>query len=271
MDNPIAVIKEDAGFVPIIRTLGCIGDSLASGEHESLDEHGVKGYHDYYEYSWGQFMARKCGLTAYNFSVGGMTAKEFASFSNHIKCFTPEKACQAYIIALGVNDISQITKNPEQYPNGFGETGAAVSDDMETNTLSVMGTYVNIIKRIRLLVEDARIFVVTPPHCRAEEVLGSKYYDKFTEELRKLPEFYEYLYVIDLRKYAPIYDLEFENMYFCGGHMNAMGYKFTADMFTTYMDYIIKHNIDDFKQIAFVGKGLYNVEEKRTAKGRQAD
>ena len=32
--------------------IGCIGDSLSSGEFESLDEAGNRGYHDMFEYSW---------------------------------------------------------------------------------------------------------------------------------------------------------------------------------------------------------------------------
>ena len=62
--NPLETFVYDGGYTSIFRTLGCIGDSLSSGEHESLKD-GVKGYHDYYEYSWGQFIARKCGLTAF--------------------------------------------------------------------------------------------------------------------------------------------------------------------------------------------------------------
>lgn len=46
-----------------------IGDSLSSGEHESLIA-GQIGWHDDYEYSWGQFMARACGSKVYNFSCG---------------------------------------------------------------------------------------------------------------------------------------------------------------------------------------------------------
>lgn len=106
--NPLAEIIKDGGYTAIFRTIGFIGDSLGSGEHESLDENGNIGFHDYYEYSWIQFIARKCGLKAYNFSVGGLTAKEFFSLARYMKVFTPEKACQAYIIALGVNDMKDI-------------------------------------------------------------------------------------------------------------------------------------------------------------------
>ena len=49
---------------------------MSSGEHEATEEDGSKSYHDYFEYSWGQYIARKCGLTAINFSKGGLSCKE---------------------------------------------------------------------------------------------------------------------------------------------------------------------------------------------------
>ena len=64
--NPLKNVITDGGFTAIFRTIGCVGDSLSSGEHESLDENGVRGYHDFYEYSWGQFIARKCGSIVRN-------------------------------------------------------------------------------------------------------------------------------------------------------------------------------------------------------------
>lgn len=52
-EKPLENLVSDGGFCAIFRHIGCIGDSLASGELESLKD-GVKGYHDYYEHSWGQ-------------------------------------------------------------------------------------------------------------------------------------------------------------------------------------------------------------------------
>ncbi len=97
--NPLAEIKTDGGFTSILGTVGCIGDSLSSGEHEYL-YNGNKGYYDMYEYSWGQFLARKCGLKVYNFSRGGLTAKEFHKYADHTLAFYPDKLCRAYIIFI---------------------------------------------------------------------------------------------------------------------------------------------------------------------------
>ena len=73
-----------------------------------------------------------------------------------------------------------------------------------------------------------------------------------TALLYKFAEVFPFSYVIDLDAYAPVYDAEFRKYFFMGGHLNAAGYLFTARMFSSYIDYIIRHNPDDFTQIGFV-------------------
>ena len=76
-EKPLDRVISDGGFCCVFRTLACVGDSLSSGELESLNEEGKKGYHDYFEYSWGQYIAREAGCKVYNFSRGGMTTMEY--------------------------------------------------------------------------------------------------------------------------------------------------------------------------------------------------
>ena len=76
-ENPLKNVVNNGGYCAIFKTIGCIGDSLSSGEFESIDEAGNMCYHDWYEYSWGQCIARHTGSKVYNFSRGGMTAKEY--------------------------------------------------------------------------------------------------------------------------------------------------------------------------------------------------
>jgi hypothetical protein len=68
--------------------------------------------------------------------------------------------------------------------------------------------------------------------------------------------------VIDLWEHGPIYDAEFKRNFFLSGHMNAAGYLLTARMFASYIDYIIRHNPEDFCQIGFVGTPYHNVSRK---------
>ena len=70
--------------------------------------------------------------------------------------------------------------------------------------------------------------------------------------------YFDNSYVLDLRAYAPVYDAEFRRQFFLGGHMSPAGYVFTAKLFLSYIDYIIRHNMGDFKQVGFIGTGLRN-------------
>ena len=45
-------LRYDGGMTAIFRKIGCIGDSLSSGEFE-YDQKGIKGFWDCYDYSWG--------------------------------------------------------------------------------------------------------------------------------------------------------------------------------------------------------------------------
>ena len=69
---------------------------------------------------------------------------------------------------------------------------------------------------------------------------------------------FENTYVLDLRAHAPVYDKAFHENFFLGGHMNAAGYLLTAKLVIGYIDYIIRHNMEDFSQVGFIGTGLRN-------------
>ena len=105
-EKPLDRLCLDGGFCAIFRRIAVIGDSLSSGEFQARTENGEFTYHDFYEYSWGQYLARMTGSTVYNFSRGGMTAKEYCeTFADGQGFWNREKVCQAYIFALGVNDL----------------------------------------------------------------------------------------------------------------------------------------------------------------------
>ena len=105
-EKPLERLVEGYSHTSVFRKIAFVGDSLSSGEFETRTEEGKPKYYDMFEYSWGQYIARKNGLFAYNFSRGGMTAKEYVeSFAESKGYWDKEKACQAYVIALGVNDV----------------------------------------------------------------------------------------------------------------------------------------------------------------------
>ena len=152
----------------VFRTMAFIGDSLSSGELETIDENGNRHFHDLYEYSWGQYIARKNGLTAYNFSRGGMTAKEYIeSFADAQGFWDKDKACQAYVIAMGVNDIYNLHME-------IGSVDDIDKEDYRNNKPTFVGYYAQIVSRYKEISPDAKFFFVTFPNRSEERRVGKE-------------------------------------------------------------------------------------------------
>lgn len=245
-EKPLDNIVTDGGFCGIFRTIGCIGDSLSSGEFETMDEDGIKGFHDFYEYSWGQFMARTIGNKVYNFSRGGMTAKEFCeTFARTCGVYNYENLCQAYIIALGVNDITR------GYEIGDPEK-ITVSQNREPDDESILAYINQIVRTIKAKQPDAKIFVMTIPYSSTKTKERLEREDKLAEALRAYVEKTRNAYILDFRKYFPVIDEKF-NATFTLGHMTPTGYMLMSKAIMSYIDYIIRNNPDDFSQAGFIG------------------
>ena len=257
-EKPLDIIKPDGGFTGIFRTIACVGDSLSSGEFESTNADGGKGYHDMFEYSWGQYMARAAGCKVYNFSRGGMTAKEYlAGWGEANDVWNPEKAAQAYIIALGCNDLFGLKQ----------EVGSAADIDFENpenNAPTFAGMYAQIIQKYKAIQPKARFFLMTMPRESANPDAneGDKLRRRQGELMNELAGVFDYTYVIDLWKYGPVYDDEFKYNFYLGGHLNPAGYLLTAEMTMSYIDYLIRHNPEDFAQVGFIGTPFHNAERK---------
>lgn len=249
-EKPLDRFVDSYSNTGIFRSIGFIGDSLSSGEFESRDEEGKPGYHDYYDYSWGQYIARKNGLKAYNFSKGGMTAKNYMeSFAEKKGFWSPELACQAYVMALGVNDVINLGME-------IGSLSDIDPEDWRNNRPTFIGYYSQIIARIKEEVQpQAKFFFVTMMHHDDDSARDEKR-KKHAQALYELARYFDNSYVIDLYNYGPRYDEKYKDNFNLYHHLNPMGYILTAKMVDSYIDYIIRKNPDDFRRVPFIGKGL---------------
>ena len=243
-EKPLDTLVSGYSHTSIFRTIAFVGDSMSSGEFETLNDDGTKGYHDFFEYSWGQHIARKNGLKAYSFSRGGMTAKEYIeSYAEEKGFWDAEKAAQAYVIALGVNDIC----------NAHMELGSLddVKPDYRENGKTYVGYYAQIVARYKEISPDAKFFFVTFPN---DPVLNwsGEHIENVNKALYSLAEHFENAYVIDLNKYGPLFDERFREQFFMLGHMNPSGYILMAEIVDSYIDYIVRHNPKDFEMVGFI-------------------
>ena len=254
-EKPLDSIPADGGFAGIFRTIGCIGDSLSSGEFESLDEAGNRGYHDMFEYSWGQYLGRLIGAKVYNFSRGGMTAKEYMeSFAESKDFWNPDKLCQCYILALGVNDLFG-----RKMPLGTTDD-ICLEDYTKNNTETFAGWYAQIIGRLLTMQPKARFFLMTMLH--SGDAAHDEVVDAHAALLYDIAKLFDFAYVMDMAKYAPVQDAEYRRNFYLAGHLNAAGYLLTSRMPAAYMDYIIRNHPEDFAQVGFIGGEVHNFKAK---------
>lgn len=250
-EKPLDRIVVDGGFCAIFRTIACIGDSLSSGEFESKNG-DVKGYHDMFEYSWGQFLGRSCGSKVYNFSRGGMTAEEYIeSFAENNVFWGKDKLAQAYIIALGVNDIAKTGGK-------LGSVSDVDLNDYKNNKKTFAGYYAQIIQRIKELQPRAKIFLMSIPRDGGEKDKARKEHRDILEEFTRI---FGNTYLIDLYTYCPVQDKVFAENFWLG-HMTPTGYVLMSKIIGSYIDYIIRANPKDFNQVGFIGTDLYYEKEE---------
>lgn len=253
-EKPLDHLVDDGGFVGIFRKIAFVGDSLSSGEFEAINAQGNRSYHDMYEYSWGQYIARMCGNTAYNFSRGGMSAQQYCeTFAEEKGFWDKDKACQAYVIALGVNEFLY----------DYAPAGSVADIDLadySKNKKTFIGYYGQIIQRYKEIQPNAKFFLVTMVKHYDKQWAKDELLVEHRNALYALADLFENVYVIDLYTYLPEYTQEFWDNYGLHGHMNPMGYMFTAKIICSYMDYIIRHNMKAFKQAGFIGTAMYDKE-----------
>ena len=173
-----------------------------------------------------------------------MSAKCFMeSFGDSCGIWTDAKKCQAYIIALGVNDLKSIE---------LGTVDDIDREDYKNNKPTFAGYYAQIISRLKTIQPDAKFFLLTMPKGDREEV------EPHAELLCEMAKIFDNTYVLELNKYSPDFSDPRIKSFFCGGHMNAAGYILMANMITSYIDYIVRHNHKDFSQVGFIGTPFKN-------------
>lgn len=241
--NPLSGIENVPGLISCFLNVGCIGDSLASGVAVSKNAGGeiIVNSQNRYQYSWGQYLARMTGNTYYNWSAGGLRTDSWLNSAHATECFDGNHLCQAYIIGLGQND------NNKNHGSDLGTINDINTANYNNNADTFYGRYAKIIQKIKEVQPKAKIFVITDPN-------DSVNTNGYNTAIRNIAQLFDNVYVLDMRAYwstAPCNEfLENQKRY---GHFNAVGYYIIAKMIMTYIDYIMEHNYEDFREIENIG------------------
>ena len=248
-EKPLDRLVTGGGLCGIFRRIGCIGDSLASGEFESKRADGSTGFHDMYEYSWGSYIGRDTGAEIVNMGRDLMTAEEFVvSYADSKHFFDPANACQAYIIALGVNDL--FTKG--------GQLGTADDfhpDDPGKNAKNFAGYMGKLLSRLKAISPRCRIFLVSMPHQECEGCWNPTV-EAHRDLLAAMTRAFTHTYLIDLCEYFPRQNDEIRSLIYTGSHFNPMGYAYVARCFESYIDWYIRRDPRAFAEVPFIGTNL---------------
>ena len=232
---------------------------------------------DVYDVSWGQQICRLLGASGYNFSVGGEYCKRWCIGEDNDRRWDKAQTDlkDVYTIGLGVNDRgywmggqTSIVDYPcvtaYQNQSDYGnltlteqEILADVNDaDYTQNANSYAGWYAGIIQRIKSVRKDAHIFCITNP----QDINVSK--NEWNQVIKVLVDhFNDYygkktIWLVDLEAYNKgVNQAWFKTYCNLNGHFSAFGYLYFGYQISTYIDWIIRHNILDFKGTALIGSG----------------
>ena len=263
-ENPLDIIKETPGYTSIFRKMGIIGGSMASGSHHvSPSLTGTK-----YEYSPLQFMARLCGSEGYNFSYGGCSARAWVANTERggaSDLFVNNK-CQMYIVQLGNNDKVYHNEHPEYVLGNITDLDG--NDGFYLDTF--YGNMGHILQRIREVSPHSFVFLST--FYRFYGSIENSDFD-YNQAIRNIVDYYTqndgenrpegdglHYYLMDYYKYGKSYSYFNKGIHegtVLGSHLVGTGYLLTAYQYCTYIDWIIKNNMSDFNDVAFVGTDDY--------------
>ena len=142
-------IVEDYVSLSLFSKFGVIGDSYASGE-----VYFDSKFHDIYEISWGQILARKLGTTCVNFSGGGYSTRGWLNNSKGLAQMLDTEAQDIYYLCLGINDANN-------YGAEYLGTVSDINEDYTQNPDTFFGNYGKIIGNIKDYAPHAKIVMFT--------------------------------------------------------------------------------------------------------------
>lgn len=258
-EKPLDNITHSGSFVNIFNKIACFGDSLTAGQFEANNT-GKTTYNTESDYSYPAQLKRILNNNVLTFARGGACASnsdtsvsESHSWLNIYQntAFTDDNKCECYIIALGTNDIGY-----------YGSFDGDVDTDVDTsnynnNAKNSVGGYATIIQKIIELQPKSKIFCCAIPNTRNSLETRTE----ANQKISAICDLFSNCFFMDFQTFGVQPDdvAEYKTIYYLGGHMSSQGYYYWALQVLSYIDFIIRNNPDDFKQIPFIGTDLsYN-------------
>lgn len=226
-------------LVSIFRTIGVIGDSLASGQGRI---NNMSSFKDFYEFSWPQCIAKELNITVHNFTKSGLTTRSWLSDSMGYPLMSDgEHNCTCYIIALGANDV------------GLGESYLGSPSDIdlenyENNKDTYYGNYAKIISLVKKQEPRAKIFVVPNPSYGNASLRPT-----FNEAVKYMETIFDNVYYVDIDESLYNNSGTFIKQNLVAGHYTPAAYQYIASYIMSLMTDIIYNNPSEFFFVNLIG------------------
>ena len=151
------IINDSYMSMSMFYKIGVLGDSFASGSMHHPDGSGWTGD---YALSWPQILGRQIGADVINFSQGGLSTRTWLTQRDRgLPYLLESDPQQLYIIALGINDDSEINKKDP--PTELLGTLDDIKDDYTQNPSTFYGNYGRIVGNIKAHAPYAKIVALS--------------------------------------------------------------------------------------------------------------
>lgn len=154
----------------LFENVGVLGDSYASGA--CGENAGATVAVDHYSISWPQIMARRNGISVYNYTRGGASTRSFITDADRgLPKLLDDPAKDLYILVLERNDYNIETQGETGYLGSITDiTGHSLGNYPDT----FYGNYATIIENVITHAPNAKLVMMAGDYTSAN-VLGTAY------------------------------------------------------------------------------------------------
>lgn len=231
-------VHRNRGTFRIFKKVVCCGDSFTSG-HMTV---GGVVYSTNEEFAWPHYMAIASGNTYVNCGSSGANTHTWQEVERGLPAATASGLAQAYIIGLGINDSSS---------DQARHIDVGVSTDIGTTNNTYYGNYSKIIRDLKAISPDAKVFILTAPNDNPTR------YDAYNAAVRDIAAAYHDTYdthLLDLAVSGWYSNASLTGDYW-ESHYTAIGYQQFAEIMQIALTEYINTHISEFQdvsQIAYV-------------------
>ncbi len=251
--NPASPIHYTGNEISIFSRGICIGDSVTDGSFDSGDDGTVIR-----KFSYPSILKRITGIDIANAGIAGVTSGGWYDASLNSDAFWGKWLNNEWVWDTNPTTTyaTDIVSSELDYSNfdfaiihlGINDLGMKAEDVTIDEAIATFETNINnIITKLKNNNKGIKIFFATiiPSYAPAT----NSGYVALNNKIKSIVEANDDIYLLDLNKYSEIANHTAYNRI----HPTALGYQKLANEIAAYISYIIRHNLDDFEAVQFIG------------------